>query len=226
MRSWAATDIRTQQALTQYSIFKFRAVLAVLVVVEITDLLFSSSHRMATRTSIFASALQPRRVGPGQEGRKRRQQQQQNSVNSSSSKPKPAYSVAPPRPTRPATVSEPLNSEDRVHPVQQQQLDEPLRWPELAPPPPLEPTEQEDSSQGALHGLAAAPQVRNPLRLPARSAAAAGQRSLQHGTAPAQQQHRAHRHPPIAPDDPAELLQVVLRLGLLFSFWIIYHHSQ
>lgn len=157
---------------------------------------------MASKTAIFASAPQPR---PGPEGRRQLQQ------HTGSSSSKPAYSVASPRPTRPATVPEVRKPEDLVHPVQQQPLYEPLCWPELEPPPHLEPTQHEGGSP-TPHSLAAS-QVRNPLRLPAHSrlaqgsAATAGQRALQHGTTPAQQ-YRSHRHPPVAPEDPAELLQV------------------
>lgn len=164
---------------------------------------------MASKTVIFASAPQPRRAAPGPEGRR---QLQQHTSSSSSSKPKPAYSVATTRPTRPATVPEVMKPEDLVHPVQQQPLDEPLCWPELEHPPPHpEPTQHEGGSP-TPHNLAAS-QVRNPLRLPAHSrlaqgsAATAGQRALQRGMTPAQQ-YRSLRHPPVAPEDPAELLKV------------------
>lgn len=132
-----------------------------------------------------------------------------------------AYTVAQPKRVdgilqqqrKPSQVQAP--AEPAIAPVQQ--LDDPALWPEQAVDAiqapqrqPLLPTPRNNSS--------------NPLRLPT---AGSGQplplankhpslpAAAVHGAAGAlptheqqQQQHKAHRHPPIAPEDPFELLQV------------------
>lgn len=193
----------------------------------------------------FAAAQQGTPAGQGRQKRQQQQQQSSSAVRPATAQPQPAYFVAPARTksapaklanqeTRPAE-----GAEGAVRPVQQQ-LDNPLEWPELS----LgneNPESKVDFTTDAKQQLIK--QLQNPRRLPASrrwthaghtvdaEALASPSSSAQYGQQDTRQGQRtpAHvyaiqglqqgrrRHPPVAPEDAEELLKVCAAGGIELS---------
>lgn len=165
------------------------------------------------------AAVQP--IKCQQEGHHNRQQ----SKPAGKQQPGQAYSTAPARTQKPHRLTDANDPQDwHIQPLQQQQLDDPILWVQPLLQRDTAPSTMQLTAPSAMDGSSTqfrtshAPST-NPLRLPAHRSFSAAPPGVQ----PGKRQHavnssmhhaariahtQTHRHPPVAPDDPSELLQV------------------
>jgi hypothetical protein len=153
------------------------------------------------------------------------QHNRQHSKTAGKQQPLQAYSKAPARTRKLHSLTDANDPQDwHIQPLQQQQLDDPVLWPQPLLQPDTAPATMQPTGPSAMDESSMkfqnphAPST-NPLRLPAHrrlpDAPLGGQ--------PGKRQHvanssmhlaargahtQAHRHPPVAPEDHSELLKV------------------